>query len=141
MSWHQIWAHFSNFTAKNSLVEYCIFKLFFSLSWAVKLSQIICVSAAIYKKNNCKFHEIPGKLRLVRNVAYNYRTLEEWTIDNQSDCRNFTIYAALLMLIGCLEQEFLKNGLNSDVNSTLKSDLITDINFNKSTESSWETDT
>ena len=33
------------------------------------------------------------------------------------------------MLIGCLEREFLKNGLNSDVNSTLKSDLITDINF------------
>ena len=34
-----------------------------------------------------------------------------------------------MMLIGCLEREFLKNGLNSDVNSTLKSDLITDINF------------
>ena len=34
-----------------------------------------------------------------------------------------------MMLIGCLEREFLKNGLNSDVNSTLKSDLIVGINF------------
>ena len=34
-----------------------------------------------------------------------------------------------MMLIGCLEREFLKNGLNSDVNSKLKSDLIIDINF------------
>ena len=34
------------------------------------------------------------------------------------------------MLIGYLEREFLKNGINSDVNSTLKSDLIVDIDFN-----------
>ena len=69
---------------------------------------------------------------MIRNVAYNYRTLElsyEWMVDNQSDCRNFTIYAAQMMLIGCLEREFLKNGLNSDVNSKLKSDLIADNNF------------
>ena len=71
---------------------------------------------------------------MIRNVAYNYRTLEEWTINNQSNCRNFTIYAALLMLIGCLEREFLKNGLKSDVNSKLKSDLIIDIDFSFSIE-------
>ena len=34
-----------------------------------------------------------------------------------------------MMLIGCLEREFLKNGLNSDVNSKLKSDLIAGNNF------------
>ena len=71
---------------------------------------------------------------MIRNVAYNYRTLElsyEWTIDNQSDCRNFTIYAAQMMLIGYLEREFLKNGLNSDVNSKVKSDLIIEINFSE----------
>ena len=69
---------------------------------------------------------------MIKNVAYNYRTLElsyEWTIDNQSDCRNFTIYAAQILLIGYLEREILKKGLNSDVNSKLKSDLIADINF------------
>ena len=42
-----------------------------------------------------------------------------------------------MMLIGCLEQESLKNELNSDVNSNLKSDLIIEIdfsiNFNKQT--------
>ena len=32
-----------------------------------------------------------------------------------------------MMLIGYLVREFLKNGLNSDVNSELKSDPIIDI--------------
>ena len=45
-------------------------------------------------------------------------------IDNQSDCRNFTIYAAQMMLIGCLQREYLKKGLIFDVNSSTKSDLI-----------------
>ena len=35
------------------------------------------------------------------------------------------------MLIGCLEREFLKNGLNSDVNTRLKSDLIIKNYFRK----------
>ena len=33
------------------------------------------------------------------------------------------------MLIGCLEWEFLKNGLTSDVNTKLKSDPIIEIDF------------
>ena len=37
-SWHQIWAHFSNFAAK----KFTIFKLLFWLSWAVQLFQNIC---------------------------------------------------------------------------------------------------
>ena len=36
-----------------------------------------------------------------------------------------------MMLIGCLEREFLKNGLNSDVNTRLKSDLIIKNYFRK----------
>ena len=47
---------------------------------------------------------------------------------NQLDCRDFTICAAL-MLIGCSEREFLKNGLKSDVNKKVKSDLIREIDF------------
>ena len=34
-----------------------------------------------------------------------------------------------MMLIGCLEREYLKNGLIFDVNSSTKSDLIGGINF------------
>ena len=36
-----------------------------------------------------------------------------------------------LMLIGCLEREYLKNGLRSDVNSKLKSDPIKEIDFSE----------
>ena len=78
MSWHQIWAHFSNFAAK----KLTIFKLLFWLSWAVQLSQNICSFSCHYKGNNCKFYEIPGQLRFIGNVAYNYRTLE-WMNDWQ----------------------------------------------------------
>ena len=60
-------------------------------------------------------------------------------MDNQSDCRNFTIYAAQMLLIGCLEREILKKGLNSDVNSKLKSDLIIEINFSIDPEVVWAT--
>ena len=49
-------------------------------------------------------------------------------MDNQLDCRNFTIYATL-MLFGCLEREFLKNGLKSYVNIKLKSDHLIEIDF------------
>ena len=81
---------------------------------------------------------------MIRNVAYNYRTLKEWTIDNQSDYRNFTIYAAQMMLIGCLEREYLKKGLIFDVNSSTKSDLIGGINFSmhqKVSNQGFQTDT
>ena len=33
------------------------------------------------------------------------------------------------MLIGCLKREFLKDGLKSDFNTKLKSDLIIEIDF------------
>ena len=49
------------------------------------------------------------------------------TIDNQSDCRIFTIYAALT----CLLVVFLKNRLKFDVNTRLKSDPIIDLDFNE----------
>ena len=35
------------------------------------------------------------------------------------------------MLIGRLEREFLKNGLNSDVNSKMKSDFIVENYFSR----------
>ena len=42
-----------------------------------------------------------------------------------------------LILIGCLEREYLKNGLRSDVNSKLKSDPIIEIDFRYSLDRDW----
>ena len=41
------------------------------------------------------------------------------------------------MLIGCLEREYLKNGLRSNVNSKLKSDPIIEIDFRYSLDRDW----
>ena len=65
---------------------------------------------------------------ILKNCYQRAYLLNAHTMYNQSDCRDFTIYASF-KLIGCLEWEYLKKGLKSDVNSKVKSDSIVEIDF------------
>ena len=105
MSWHQIWAHISNFAAKRSLIEFCIYKLPFGLSWAVQLSQNICSFSCHLQGGQLQISWDSWTAQFIQKCSLQLQNSRrdpntisyEWMIDNQSDCRNFAIYPALLL--------------------------------------------
>ena len=101
--YHVIYAMIANFGKKQKVYQ-CL-KFTISLLSPDFTVSIICNST--------------GSFRVIL-IWNNYQQCTIITIDNQSDYKNFTIYPAYIKLIGCLEREFLKNGLIFDDNSSPK---------------------